>query len=96
MPKADVALVATVIAASESCASILPDILFESLEIVALRLYERLLRRLFLGLSDPSTSIALFLDLTVLSPGFLICMRCAFVSVACRLRCAASAAFCAR
>jgi hypothetical protein len=96
MPTADVALVATVIVASESCASILPDILLESLEVVALRLCERLIRRLFLDLSDPSTSIALFLDLTVLSSGFLICVRCAFVSVACRLRCAASAVFCAR
>ena len=96
MPTAGVALVATVIAASESCAPILPDILFESLEIDVLRLCERLIRRLFLGLSDPSTPIALFLDLTVLSPGFLICVRYACVSPARRLRCAASAAFCAR
>jgi hypothetical protein len=96
MLTADVALVATVIIVSESCASILPDILLKSLEIVTLRLCERLIRRLFLDLSDPFTSIALFLDLTVLSPGFLIYIRCAFVLVACRLRYAASAAFCTR
>src|SRR5438270_7626214 len=70
--------------ASESCVSVLFDTLFELLEIVALRLCGKLIRRLFLGLSDSSTSIVHFFDLTTLFPDLLACVRCA-----------ASAAFCA-
>jgi hypothetical protein len=96
MRTAGVAEFATVTATPESCVSILSDTFLESLEIVALRLCGRLVRRLFLGLGDSTTSIALFLDFATAFSDFLACVRCARVSAARSLHCAVSAAFCAR
>jgi hypothetical protein len=93
---ADVAEFTTATAVPESCVSILSGTFLESLEIVALRLCERLMRRLFLGLGDSIPSIALFSDFATPFSDFLACVRCARVLAARSLRYAASAAFCAR
>ena len=67
---ADVAEFTTVTAISESYVSILSDTFLESLEIVALRLCGRFVRRLFLEFCDSTTSIALFLDFAPPFPTF--------------------------
>lgn len=64
-----------------------------TLEIVALQLCGRFVRRLFLGLSDSSISITLFLDCTALFSDFLACVRCACVLAAISLRSVISAVF---
>jgi hypothetical protein len=93
---AGVALVTTATVVSEGCVSILSDTFFKSRETVVLRLCRRLVRRLFFNLFGSSTSIALFLEFAIPLSDFLVYMRCACVSPARRLRCAASAAFCTR
>jgi hypothetical protein len=83
----------TVDMSSESCASLVSNVVLELLEIVALRLWETVVRGLFDGLSDSSALMAFFLDLKIWIVAFWTYWRCAFFSAVIRLRSATFASF---
>jgi hypothetical protein len=78
---------------SESCASLVSGMVLKLIKIVALRLWETVVRGLFDGLSDSSALMTLFLGLEVWIVIYWTCLRCAFVSAVIRLRSAIFAAF---